>query len=411
MCQSQSRISVREICERKNGFAALKRLPARKQEVDAQARLRTNPPLALVRRSLVVRHPHFWFTVTDSYASWGMRKIILCSALCVSQAFAIYRPIDVYQPGARGAGAGATGTSNIDSVEILGMNPAYAAEISTPRAALGVDAQTRITRVKSDQVILLKPQFIPMLNFAFPIMPNSGGGISVQSPFQRRFPDGNFIYYTIEGIFAHTLTRNLSAGISLGAGMGLELERFDGWGLSGSASLLYREAKWSAGLFIRPRATLVYSAYPGVDSFSETLPDIVRAAYTRDFSFVELTFGLEYVNWEAVRFNENGVNTAPVIEKGLFGRIHPHIGAMFEIPRWPGLQFRTGFFTQDFIAFDGKNDRQILFTLGLGGLAGEDFWGERLRIDFSLISSFIPSLFWEENNSVEKLQMSFEFMY
>ncbi|RME92702.1 MAG: hypothetical protein D6767_02600 [Candidatus Hydrogenedentota bacterium] len=325
--------------------------------------------------------------------------------------FADYRPIEIYYPGARSAAMGGTGTASIDSIETLGMNPAYVAEINETRASIGIDAMTRITRIKSEQAILLKPQFIPFLNVAFPIYPNSGAGISIHSPIQRRFPDQNFIFYVMEAMFGYTITRNISVGASAGAGLGVEAERYDGWGFSGSFSLLYRRPHYSAGIFYRLPTSLYYSEFPTSPDLQETMPDIFRAGIARHWKFVTITLDLEYVNWERVTFTQYGQNKTPPFASGFFGRVNPHLGAEFPIVWWPGLRFRTGFFTSDFFSFNGSNDRQILWSLGFGGLAGNVLWGDRLRIDFSLISSFIPSLFWKENNAVEKLQVSFEFLY
>lgn len=334
---------------------------------------------------------------------------LLIFILSVQSLSAVYRAYDVYRPGARAAGAAATGTANIDSVGSLAFNPAYLADISSTAVALGADAQTRIDRIQTDYNI--EPQFIPVLAFGMPVKPNSGAGVMIYSPYQRRFPDADFIQYNIEGVYAFSLTRKLNIGVTMGAAMGLETERFDGWGYAFSLSALYHTENFNLGLLFRPGSTIEYSTYSTGQTLSEKMPDQLKGGISGFWGPVKLTFELEYINWDNSYFIENNNDITPDFEKHYLGRVHPHIGAEFPLIFWPGLNFRTGLYTEDFFDFTGNNERQILFTAGFGGLAGADLWGERLRIDFAIISGFIPSFFYNEAHQIEKIQVTFEFIY
>ncbi|MDH5716182.1 MAG: hypothetical protein OEZ22_00925 [Spirochaetia bacterium] len=321
----------------------------------------------------------------------------------------IYRPYDLNRPGARSAGAGATGTSNIESLGSVSNNPAFLAEIYKPAFALGLDAQTRITSIQTN--VSLKPQYLPVVAAAFPIGYNAGMGILIYSPFQRYFPDSDFIFYNMEPAFAYTFHRNLNMAITAGPAFGMQNKEFDGWGFTYSLSLLFRSKFVDSGLLLRPGTKITYETYVTGKSAEERTPHFIKGGITYKFELIKIALEAEYTNWDYSYFKENNINLTPAFEKGFLGKINPHIGFDFALPFWQGLNLRAGIFTEDFYDFEGKNDKQILLTFGFGGLAGSNFWEERLKIDFSLISAFIPSFFWEESHQIEKFQLTFEFIY
>ncbi len=289
------------------------------------------------------------------------------------------------------------------------MNPAYLADISNASVALGLDAQTRIQRVQTE--FYVAPQFIPVLAWGSPLGNDGGVGLMINSPMQRLFPDSEYILYNVEAAYAHSITRSLNVGVTAGAAVGIQAQIYYATAFSWSISALYHHEQFNFGLLFRPGVTLEYNPYTSGSNVTERTPDFFKFGVSRWFGKVQVALEFEQVSWSSSSFQENGVDVAPRFEPGFLGGINPHLGFSFPIPRFPGLQFRTGVYTADFYDFAGRNDRQILWTLGLGGLAGEDFWGERLRIDFSLVSSYIPSLFWKEANQIERLQMTFEFLY
>ena len=340
-------------------------------------------------------------------------RTFLCTSVALmffSQGLAgVYRPYDIYRPGARAMGAGATGVSNIDSIGTIGQNPSYLADISESAFAVGLDAQTRINRIQTQ--VSLQPQYIPVLAWGAPITENLGGGVIIQSPFQRRFPDDNFIVYTMEAAAAYPLTRRVNIGVTGGALVGLQSDRFAAWSATWSVSALYHADSFTLGMFFRPGAELSYQPFSTGALVDEKLPDFFKFGVSTHIKKVKLAFEVEHASFAGTYFRRNGVDITPNFRRGFFGNFHPRVGADFPMPWWPGLVFRTGMFTEDFFDFSGGNERQILWTLGFGGIAGSDFWGDKLRIDFSLASSFIPSFFWTESNQIEKLQVTFEFIY
>lgn len=334
---------------------------------------------------------------------------ILFGFLVVQPLFSTYRPFDINHSGARVQGAGATGVSSIDSIGSLAQNPAYLADITRPSMALGLDAQTRIQSVQSQ--FFVAPQYVPVVAWGMPVGQNGGVGLMINSPMQRLFPDSEYILYNIEGAYAYPITRSLNVGVTAGAAVGLQAQLYYATAFSWSLSLLYHRDAFFLGLLFRPGVVLDYSPYSSGSNLTERTPDYFKLGISRSFGLVAIALDIEQVSWQSSYFKENGTNVAPRFQHGFLDGINPHLGFNFSLPYWPGLQFRTGFYTSDFYDFLGHNDRQILWTFGLGGLAGADFWGERLRIDFSLVSSFIPSFFWSEANQIEKLQVTFEFLY
>ncbi|MCS6985352.1 MAG: hypothetical protein NZM25_09555 [Leptospiraceae bacterium] len=328
---------------------------------------------------------------------------------CLGSVEAIYRPFDIHYPGARSAGAGATGVSSIDSLGSLPMNPAYLADIHKPAIALGLDAQTRIQRVQAE--FYMAPQYLPIVSWGTPLGPNGGLGLLAHSPIQRLFPDSEYILYNLEIAYAHSLMRRLNLAITGGMALGLQAQIYHAFAPCWSLAALYHHDWFDLGMSFRPGITLTYRPYPNGAVVEERTPDVLRLGLSHLWGSVRISFEIEQVSWGSSYFRENQVDITPSFEPGFLHGINPHLGLAFPLPPWPGLTFRTGMYTADFYDFLGRNDRQILLTFGIGGLAGEDIWGERLRIDFSLVSSFLPSLFWPESNRIEKLQMTFEFLY
>ncbi|MDH5721043.1 MAG: hypothetical protein OEZ13_10605 [Spirochaetia bacterium] len=321
----------------------------------------------------------------------------------------IYRPYDVYFPGARSAGAGGTSAANIDSIGMLPGNTAYLAEINHSALSLGFDAQTRITSLNTK--LSIKPQYLPIIALGFPVHTNSGAGIMIYSPFQRYFPDGDFLMYNIEGAFAHTVSENLSIGVSCGVALGIQAKEYFGTGFSYGAAFLFRHNLFDAGLHIKPGATLKYKPFANGKNLKESMPHIIRAGVSKKLNSIKFSFDLQYNEYSYIYFIEDEQNLAPDFEKGFLGRINMHAGFDFLLSFWKGLHFRTGFLTDDYYDHTGKNEKQILFTLGFGGFAGSDLWEEKLKIDISLISAYLPSFFWKKSHQIEKFQATIEFVF
>ena len=116
-----------------------------------------------------------------------------------------------------------------------------------------------------------------------------------------------------------------------------------------------------------------------------------------------ISFELEYIHWPGSSFLEYGVEKSPPFQKNFLGYMHPHLGFSFYIPYWPGLTFKTGFFTEDYFDHLGRNNRQILWSLGISVFPYNNLWKNRLQINFVYVSSSVFSIFWKENNQNEKI--------
>ena len=338
-------------------------------------------------------------------------SLLICSYLCcfVGGVPALYRPYDVYRPNTSSLGEGGTGVSNPKNINDIVQNPAYAASIKNSGMSFGLDAQARLTRIKT--AVSLEPQYISVLNFGWVLNDNSAVTFGLHSPFQRVFPDTFFLTYCWEAGYAHTLFRYLDIGFTVGAAMGIEARRFVGWGFAGSVGLLSKSEYVNLGLFFRPSSRISYDGFSQGRTVSEKTPHILRFGASKAWGHFHLAFELEYIFWRNSSFQEFGVEMAPTFSPHFLDFLHPHLGVSFEIPKWAGLKIRTGIFTEDHFDSSGGNQRQVLLSMGLGGIAYNDFWEDRLEIDFVYVSSSIFSLFWSENHQIEKFQISFNYYF
>lgn len=315
-----------------------------------------------------------------------------------------YRPVDRTITDATSLALGGTGVSRGMESSFFAMNPASLAEIMGSEFHFGVDAMTRITRVNSD--FRAEPEYIPAIAYSKALFPDAGAGIIVHSPFQRRFDD-EFAAYSMEIGYARSISRNLAIGVSLGALAGLQAKRYDGWGVSMNAGLLFRNEDYSIGLSYRPPGKVEYPVFADSNPLSETYPGIALAGITFYQSWGIISIEADYMQNSSIRFVSNGTDMTPQAIKNNTGNFHPHIGAQFPIKKWPGLTFYTGLMSEDYYDYKGENDPQIIWTWGISGIAGRSFWQERLKITFGYASSFIPSAFAKDNHQIEKMVLTF----
>ena len=325
-----------------------------------------------------------------------------------SNVYSLYRPYDVYRPSASSLGKGGTGVSNPENISDIVLNPAYTASLNKHGIALALDGQFRVTRVLSQ--VSVEPQYIPVFAIGFAIGDNSGFHLGVHSPFKRVFTDTFFLAYAWEVGYSHTLFRYLDVGITMGGIMGIEAQRFVGWGFTTAIGLLSQSKYGKLGIFFRPAVKISYKNFSRGIPVTESLPAMFRLGASKEWHNIEFSFELEYIFWENSSFKESGVEQKPDLEKHFLGFLHPHIGFSFSLEKyWPGLKFKTGLYTEDYFDHVGNNDRQILLSLGMGGVAYSDFWENRLSIDIAYSSSSIPSVFWKENNQIEKVQLALNY--
>lgn len=333
---------------------------------------------------------------------WIIKSIIIISPMHAESI--LYRPVNRTITDATSLSMGGSGVSRGMESSYASMNPASVAEIMGSEFQFGVDAMTRITRVNSD--FRTEPEYIPAISYSRAIFPNAGFGFLIHSPFQRRFDD-EFAAYTMEIAYARSISRNLSIGASFGALAGLQAKRYDGWGVSFSGGLIFRKENYSIGLSYRPPGKIYYPVYTDANPLDETFPGIALGGISFYQSWGIISIEADYLQYSSVKFVSNNQDLTPKQIKKNSGNIHPHIGAQFPVPRWPGLTFYTGFMSEDYYDYTGNNDLQMIWTWGISGIAGRSFWQERLKITFGYASSFIPSLFAKENNQIEKMILTF----
>ncbi len=325
------------------------------------------------------------------------------------QIFAIYRPYDVYRPDTSSLAEGGTGVANPSNISSIVQNPAYAVSTKRSGISLALDAQTRITRLVS--VVSIQPQYPPIVNFSGQLDDNSAITIGLHSPFQRVFPNTFFLAYAWEIGYSRTLARYLDVGVSIGTMLGIEARNFVGWGLSGSFGLLSRNEYINLGLFFRLASKIAYPSFSQGISVTESTPHILRIGASKNWAVITVTWEIEYIFWRSSSFQEFGSEVIPRFQPNFLEFLHPHLGFSFEIPQWPGINIKTGFFTEDYFDSSGNNQRQILWSMGFRGIAYSDFWEDRLEINFVYVSSSLFSSFWSENNQIERLQISFNYYF
>ncbi len=338
--------------------------------------------------------------------SW---KILLIYFIFLNQVLSIYRPYDVYRPSASSLAEGGTGVANPNNISGIIHNPAYAVSMTGSGISFALDAQTRISNLTA--AFSLQPQYIPLLNFGLYVNKNSAITVGLHSPFQRIFPDTFFLAYCFEIGYAHTLMRYLNIGVTAGAMMGIEARSFIGWGFSGSLGLLSNNKYIDLGLFFRLSSIITYPIFSQGFPVTESTPHILRFGASKYFNMIRITFELEYLFWKNTSFQESSLETAPPFEPNFLGFLHPHLGFSFKLLRWSGIKLKTGFFTEDYFDEFGNNQRQILWSVGFEGIAYNNFWRDRLKINFVYVSSSLFSLFWSENNQIEKFQVSFNYYF
>ncbi len=336
-----------------------------------------------------------------------LRKIILFLILVSGYPLQslVYRPVNIVIPDAASLALGGGGVSRGMDMLFAAHNPAALAEIMEPQMSFGMDALTRIDRLNSDYRV--DPEYVPLVGGAIPLFPDSSAALVLQSPFSRRLDD-EFIAYSLEAFYARSLSRNFSLGVSAGAMAGLQAKRFDGWGFTGSVGLLFRQDKISIGLSHRPGASIRYPVFTDGNPLEETFPGVSQGGISFYRQWGILTLETDYIRYSGVRFVSLSKDYTPQYPAGAF---HPHIGAQFPVRRWPGITLYTGLMTEDYYDYAGKNDPQIIWTFGVSGIAGRDFWQEKLKISFGYASSFIPSAFAQKNNQIERMILTFSLYF
>ena len=338
-----------------------------------------------------------------------IKKFVFGCIWFVGPIFSIYRPYDVYRPDTSSLAEGGTGVANPNNISGIVQNPAYAVSAKSSGISFALDAQTRITRLAV--AVSLKPQYLPIVNLGWQLDNHSAMTIGLHSPFQRVFLNSFFLAYAWEVGYARTLMRYLDIGVSIGTMLGIEAKSFVGWGVSSSFALLSQSEYINLGLFFRLASKISYSSFSRGVVVTESTPHILRIGVSKNWAIITITLEMEYIFWRSSSFQEFGLEMAPRFQPHFLDFLHPHLGFSFEIPQWSGINIKTGFFTEDYFDSLGNNQRQILWSMGLGGLAYSDYWNNQLEINFVYVSSSIFSLFWSENNQIEKFQISFNYYF
>ncbi len=319
-----------------------------------------------------------------------------------------FRPYGTTFHGA-GAGAGNTGTSWSQDISALSYNPSFAANAIHGGAALSVLGSTRVDNFNAQKAVSASE--LPLLAVLMPFWSNYSTGLLIHSPFMRGYPDGSYRYYAIEPVLAVSLSRHWNAGFTAGLGVANQSDLYFGYAFSSSVSVSWTGEQFSWGALFRPGASYLLPSPISLSPIQETHPGLFRTGVAWRSKEIILALETEYTDWRNALYIENNVNLVPSMESGFLDYFTLHAGGTFPIAFWKGLLFRSGVLTENYYSADGKNDRQWLITAGLGGYAGSEFWGEKLKIDFSVVSSYLSSFFRKESHQIERVIATFEFRY
>jgi|GEM_PF-1765544 len=320
---------------------------------------------------------------------------------------AIYRPYATHLADAVSAATGASGTSSIEGISSISQNPSYLAGIKDASLSLGFEGVFNLSGFLNFPNVRF--EYLPQLAFNLPAQPWGSTGLVTYTSFQN--PDLTFGYtlYNFEGIYSVGFFERLYLGVSVGAAMGLVNYIVTGGGPAYSLSALYKDDFISLGILVRPPEVLNHDTYNGF-RVQEQTPTRVQGGLTAFFHNWSLIVELDYVDWRSSYFMENGVDITPEFQNGFMDFLHPHIGIDIALKGLLEMNLRLGAYTADSFDFRGVNSRQILFTAGLGALAGSPEWKNKLKIDLSYESGFLPSLIWHENRQLESIRLTLEYV-
>lgn len=344
-----------------------------------------------------------------------MKIIFIILLFFINTLHSEWRPYDVYRNGAKGIAIGGAFTAIADDVSAIYFNPAGLVHTKQCSIFYTMDSQIKLIQI-IDPKLKLTYKVPALLGFVYPLKNscNTVIGICANSPFQRKIPN-EFAMYKFAPQIATEVTREITMGFNLGINYATysKSRSPDGWGFSYQLGILYHPIKEiHLGLNYQSKIKIDWGPHGIITDLKETFPDILTfgAAFLLTPKLVG-AFDLEYQNWSAIKFKENGINTAPVnkIKKGFFKTIHPHIGIMF-LEEQTGAHFRTGFYTDSFIDIDPndgfKNKTQLLWTIGVGAYALKI-----LKVEVALADSYLTHFINKDNNRIETIQITAEYRF
>ncbi|MDH4262892.1 MAG: hypothetical protein OEV78_07610 [Spirochaetia bacterium] len=333
------------------------------------------------------------------------KRLILYLLFLVSQSnvMPIYRSYETHLSDAVSAATGGSGTSSINGIQSIPQNPSYLAGINDLSLALGFEG------VFNANSLLNFPstrfEYLPQFAFNLPAQSYGSAGLMAFTSFQNHDQAFEYSLYNFEAIYSVKFLNAVFIGLSAGGGMGIVKNTILGGGFVYSISALYKSDYFSTGLLVRPPEILNYPVYNGI-YVQERTPTRFQAGFTSYIKDWSLIFELEYIDWKNSQFMENNINVAPKLQRGFVDFLHPHLGVDIPLQWLFSLNVRLGVYTADSFDFKGINSRQILFTSGIRVFAGSNDWKNKLLIDLSYESGFLPSLFWSENHQRESLRFT-----
>lgn len=355
----------------------------------------------------------------------------------------LYRPFDDYAPGARQQASGGTGTSYPTNLSAALYNPAYFGTITEAYGSMTPDGQAHLSDILAGrQVAFLN---FPLIGFQTPLTKGVGWQISSVSPYQRKFPtEENFTYYYINSGLGWRAGRRFYMGLTAGPSFSIQSGQYYNIAWAGSFGLLYyfdAKQKYSAGLSVFFPGQGTWEPFSSGENIKERVPSRLQAGFSWKLDpRLRLKLEMHFTDWSGSRFrrqNSDGAytNIAPDFQTGFWHDSHPHLGLDYTLPWFEDAWFFSGLQTASYFDYKGDNQRQLHLTLGFGAVAGGEakkkkkvrkkgrrqkkeqaitetyLFEDRLRVYASLSDSIIPSMVWQENILIEKVQITIEYRF
>ncbi len=339
--------------------------------------------------------------------------LFLLLFLLINNVYSEWRSYDIYRCGAKGLATGAAFTAISDDVSAIYWNPAGLVQAKDYSIFYTMDSQFKFV---IDPKLKLTYKVPALLGFIYPLKNNYHTviGFAALSPFQRKIPK-EFAVYKFAPQFACEILHKLSIGINIGLNYATytHATSASGYGVGYQIGLLYAPfQKVHFGLNYHSKIKINWGRHGMISDLKETFPDILTGGIA--IMLTRRLIGsvdIEYQNWHAIQFFENGTDTAPIddLKTGLCKTIHPHFGLMF-LEKKTGAHLRTGLYTDSFIekGDDSKfsNKTQLIWTIGIGAYALKI-----LRIEVGVADSYLTHFLNKANNQIETVQITAEYRF
>ncbi len=329
-----------------------------------------------------------------------IKKLLVLILILPAVAFA-WRPYDIFYSGSRYSGIGGSFTAWASDETALIHNPAGLIQIkSNWTFTYEVRAGVKIKRIPDPKI---KADFNYLSFMALTYGKSDYRAGFFTSPVFK----GSSLEMRVVGLGGSArLGEKWSAGLSAGALVAVD---------SGAVSV----GPWvNAGAFVQPLdvltvgfafwlpSVLSWSGYANASKVEETTPAVFNLGLGLKTSDRSLWFAdVEYIGWDWVKFEADGVSSPPKMKSLLGEKLHIHTGFTF-LEEKTGAHIRFGVRTRG-VYYPTGADTEIVLSLGVSAVAG------KFTIEGAVEDTFLLYAFdiWNQNSGWENLTVSLKFPF